>query len=144
MPYLSSDPHSSMPQEQHPSKGLSRPTFKRLLVVDDNEDIHLMLGDRLEAMGYLVERAHHGAEALKILAEIPVVGVLLDLEMPVMDGLTFLRELQHRHDSVPIIVMSAEKNQENFLKALQLGAMDYLRKPIDTRLLTQKCVRLFE
>ena len=70
-----------------------------------------MLGDRLEAMGYVVVRANNGAEALKVLAMIPVVGVFLDLEMPVMDGLTFLSELQQQCIPVPVIVMSAGKDR---------------------------------
>ena len=137
-------PTSPVPQESNPVQGSVSSTFNRLLVVDDNEDIHMMLGDRLEAMGYVVLRANNGAEALKVLSMVSVVGVLLDLEMPVMDGLTFLRELQHQHIPVPIIVMSAGKDRDKFLKAIQLGAMDYLKKPIDTNVLAQKCFRLFE
>ena len=84
------------------------PSFhKRLLVVDDNEDIHMMLGDRLEAMGYGVLKAGNGLEALNVLAVVPVIGMLLDIEMPVMDGLTLLRELQHRHMHVPVILNPA-------------------------------------
>ncbi len=138
------NPPSPVPQENNPVQDYSPPLLKRLLVVDDNEDIHIMLGDRLEAMGYGVVRANNGAEALKILAMVPVAGVFLDLEMPVMDGLTFLRERQRQHIPVPIIVMSAGKDRDKFLEAIQLGAMDYLKKPIDMLLLTQKCVRLFE
>jgi DNA-binding response OmpR family regulator len=118
--------------------------LKRLLVVDDDADIHMMLGDRLQAMGYVVLRANNGAEALIVLAMIPVVGVLLDLEMPVMDGLTFLVELQQQHIPVPVMVMSAGKDREKFLKAIQLGAMDYMEKPLDPMLLAQKCFHLFE
>ena len=66
--------------------------MKRLLVVDDNEDMHLMLGDPLEAMGYGVLKAGNGLEALNVLAGVPVVGVLLDLDMPAMDGLRLLTE----------------------------------------------------
>jgi two-component system chemotaxis response regulator CheB len=87
-------------------------------------------------------KANNGAEALKVLPMFPVVGVLLALEMPVMDGLTFLRERQRQHIPVPIIVMSAGKDRDKFLEAIQLGAMDYLKKPIDTMLLAQKCFRV--
>ena len=55
----------------------------------------MMLGDRLEAMGYGVLRATNGVEALAVLGMIPVDGVLLGIAIPVMDGLTLLRELQH-------------------------------------------------
>lgn len=144
MENASRNPSFSTAQENNPIEDSFSSVRKRLLVVDDNEDIHIMLGDRLEAMGYGVVRANNGAEALKILAMVPVAGVFLDLEMPVMDGLTFLRERQRQHIPVPIIVMSAGKDRDKFLEAIQLGAMDYLKKPIDMLLLTQKCVCLFE
>jgi CheY-like chemotaxis protein len=144
MANVSSDPTSPIPQESNPVQGYGSSTFNRLLVVDDNEDIHMVLGDRLKATGYVVLRANNGAEALEVLAMVSVVGVFLDLERPVMDGLTFLAELQQQHIPVPVIVMSAGKDRDKFLKAIQLGAMDYLKKPIDTLLLAQKCVRLFE
>lgn len=126
-------------------RAVESPSFhKRLLVVDDNEDIHMMLGDRLEAMGYGVLNASNGWEALTVLAAVPVAGVLLDIEMPVMDGLTLLREMQHRRIHAPVIVMSAESDSRKLIQAVELGALDYLKKPIDTLLLAQKCARLFE
>ena len=81
--------------EWNPNCFDGRLPHKRLLVVDDNEDIHMMLGDRLEAMGYGVLRATNGVEALAVLGVMPVDGVLLGIGIPVMDGLTLLRELQH-------------------------------------------------
>lgn len=119
-------------------------TSKPLLVVDDEEDIHLMLEDRLEAMGYEIVTATNGVEALSMLAQCSVRGILLDLEMPVMDGLTLLRELRRLQIQVPVIVMSAEGNPQKFIKAMKLGAMDCLHKPLDAVLFTQKCRQVFE
>ena len=93
MSNVNRNPTSPIPQENNPVQGYAPSTLNRLLVVDDNEDIHMVLRDRLKAMGYVVLRANNGAEALEVLAMVSVVGVLLDLERPVMDGLTFLREL---------------------------------------------------
>ncbi|PJA77825.1 MAG: hypothetical protein CO149_07400 [Nitrospirae bacterium CG_4_9_14_3_um_filter_51_5] len=118
--------------------------MKRLLVVDDNEDMHLMLGDPLEAMGYGVLKAGNGLEALNVLAVVPVVGVLLDLDMPAMDGLRLLTELKHRHMQAPVIVMSAGNDDKTFAKALELGAIDYLHKPLNVLQLAVKCARFFE
>lgn len=119
-------------------------TPKRLLLVDDEEDIHLMLEDRLEAMGYEIVTATNGVEALSLLARCPVGGILLDLEMPVMDGLMLLRELRRQQIQVPVIVMSAADHLQHFMKAMELGARDYLEKPLDAVLFTQKCRRVFE
>ncbi len=103
----------------------------------------MMLGDRLQAMGYGVLRATNGMEALTVLKEVSVDGVLLDIEMPVMDGLMLLSELQEQHIQVRVIVISAGNNPKKFMKAVELGALDYLKKPIDSVLLEQKCERLF-
>lgn len=116
---------------------------KQLLVVDDDEDIQMMLSDRLEAMGYGVLKAGNGLEALNMLTVVSVVGMLLDIEMPVMDGLMLLSKLQHRYRNVPVIVMSAGNNSSKLVQAVELGAMDYLKKPLDIVLLEQKCHRLF-
>lgn len=115
----------------------------RWLVVDDNEDLQMMLADRLRAWGYDVAIAGNGQEALKYLQEISVIGFFLDIEMPVMNGLTLLSELKRRDMQVPVIVMSAGSDPQQFDRAMALGAVDYLRKPIDSELLAQKCVRVF-
>lgn len=79
--------------EWKPNWSDGRLSHKRLPVVDDNGDIHMMLEDRLETMGYGVVRATNGVEALQVLGMIPVDGVLLDFDMPEMDGFTLRREL---------------------------------------------------
>ena len=130
--------------EWNPSCSDIRFPLKQLLVVDDDEDIHMMLGDRLQAMGYGVLKASNGMEALTVLGEVSVDGVLLDIETPVMDGLMLLRELQEQHIQVRVIIMSAGSDPKKFMKSVELGALDYLKKPIDSVLLTHKCARLFE
>ncbi len=141
--HVNSQSTSPRSQGSHPISAEMPFSHKRLLVVDDNEDIHLLMEDRLETRGYGVIRATNGVEALDVLGMIPVDGVLLDIEMPVMDGLMLLRELQEQHIHVPVIVMSAGSDPQKFAQAIELGAMDYLKKPIDTLLLIEKCERLF-
>ena len=143
LPSRSSSLKYSNPRAINPFEGLRRYTRKRILVVDDEEDTRLILRDRLEAMGYSVFTATNGFEALSVLDLIPLDGVLLDIEMPVMDGLKLLEKLPQRHIYVPVIVMSAEENQQKLVKAVEYGAMDYLMKPVDTALLAQKCHSLF-
>jgi CheY-like chemotaxis protein len=101
-----------------------------VLVVDDDLDILDAICDILEGEGYRVARARHGAEALdRIAEELPDV-ILLDLMMPVMDGLTFASTLRQRPlpRRIPIVVISADGNPE---KAAALGAHGYLAKPFD-------------
>ena len=101
-----------------------------VLVVDDDPDILDAICDILEVEGYRVSRARHGVEALaRVDAERPAV-ILLDLMMPVMDGVAFARALRQRpaDAGVPILVISADGNPQ---RASTVGASGYLAKPFD-------------
>ena len=101
-----------------------------VLVVDDDPDILDAICDILEAEGYRVSRARHGVEALEqVDGERPDV-ILLDLMMPVMDGVAFAQALRLRPavSDVPIVVISADGNPQ---RAASVGATGYLAKPFD-------------
>jgi two-component system, chemotaxis family, chemotaxis protein CheY len=101
-----------------------------VLVVDDDPDILDAICDILESEGYRVSRARHGLEALqRVDAERPAI-ILLDLMMPVMDGVTFAQRLRDGTETgrIPIVVISAEGNPQ---KAAAVGAQGYLAKPFD-------------
>ena len=85
---------------------------RRILVVDDDEDILDLVALALEIHGYAVETAAHGQAALERLAEAPADLILLDLNMPVMDGRRFCEEKRRRPelDSIPLALMSAAEN----------------------------------
>ncbi len=108
---------------------------KRILLVEDDWDIRLALRDRLESMGFDVVTEDNGYSALsRIVLEAPqslIHGVLLDLQLPIIDGMTVLRELHDRHPQIPIIVMSATNDAGLFIEAKKLGARSYMRKPFD-------------
>jgi CheY-like chemotaxis protein len=114
-----------------------------LLVVEDEEDISLMLQDRLLFLGFYVTIAGDGAEGIAMLERMAVDGILLDIQMPVMDGLTMLKHVQERYPNIPVIAMSAELNKNKLIQAIELGANDYLLKPIDVDLLSKKCALIF-
>ena len=117
---------------------------KCILVVDDDQDVLLFLGDRLKALGYDVLTAGNGKEGLETLHSQSVDGVLLDLNMPVMGGMTMLEKLGNLSPSPPVIVMSAIGNRSELLEAVLKGALDFLIKPIDQDELASKCLRLFQ
>ncbi len=101
-----------------------------VLVVDDDPDILDAICDILEAEGYRVSRARHGVEALAAIDEERPAVILLDLMMPVMDGVAFARALRERPTdaNVPILVISADGNPA---RAASVGAQGYLAKPFD-------------
>jgi CheY-like chemotaxis protein len=101
-----------------------------VLVVDDDPDILEAICDILEAEGYEVARARHGEEALARVEDRRPAVILLDLMMPVMDGVAFAQALRLRPAvrDVPIVVISADGNPQ---RAASVGASGYLAKPFD-------------
>lgn len=120
---------------------------RRLLIIDNEPHLCESLRDRLEAMGYTVIVAHDGRTGLALMAleakQTPIRGVLLDLQMPVMDGIQVLRELRVQHEQVPVVMMTAEPDRRIREEALSLGAKHYILKPVDATLLTQICEQTF-
>lgn len=120
---------------------------RRLLIIDDNPMICEALKDRLEAMGYTVIVAHDGRTGLALMAleakQTPIGGVLLDLQMPIMDGIQVLGELRTQHAHVPVVMMTAEQDHSFREKALSLGARQYILKPVDAKRLRQICEQNF-
>jgi diguanylate cyclase (GGDEF)-like protein/PAS domain S-box-containing protein len=109
----------------------SRPC--RILIVDDNEMNRDMLARRLERKGYVIRVAECARSLLERIQEEPVDLVLLDVEMPGISGLDALQTLRGCYSPIqlPIIMVTAKDQSEDIIKALNLGANDYLTKPID-------------
>jgi two-component system response regulator AtoC len=102
---------------------------KRILVIDDEENMRHMLSLLLTREGYEVEVAEHGAAALAKLQEDYSDLILCDLKMPVMDGMAFLDACQGRKMDATIIMMSAYGTIDIALDAMKRGAYDYIPKP---------------
>lgn len=99
-----------------------------ILVVDDEPLTVRMLSINLKASGYRVLSAYDGLEALKILDEQPVDLVLLDIIIPGPDGFEICKHI-HDTSGVPVIMVSARGQEKDKVRALTLGAQDYLTKP---------------
>ena len=100
----------------------------RVLVVDDEDQIRRAVGRALTSRGYLVEQAGDGEQALAAATAFDPDLVVLDLNMPVLDGFSVCRELR-RTSPVPILVLSVREDAADKVEALDLGADDYLTKP---------------
>lgn len=104
---------------------------KKIYIIDDSNTNLLLLEDILLEEGYVVEIDDKPARALKKIKENPPDLILLDLLMPIMDGFQFIQQL--RPLSIPIIIISADTNQENIKKAHETGIYDYIVKPIKVK-----------
>jgi two-component system, OmpR family, KDP operon response regulator KdpE len=101
----------------------------RILVVDDEPAIRRFLHTSLSAQGYQVFEAEDGASALASLWRSPVDVLVLDLGMPGMDGFEVIRQLREAGSTLPIVVLSVRADEAGKVKALDMGADDYVTKP---------------
>ncbi len=103
-----------------------------VLVVDDEEQVRTFLGELLGSSGYQVRCASSGPQALEMLSGGSFDVVLLDVMMPEMSGLEVLRRYRASGGSAPVIVLSALSGAEDAMRAMKLGASDYLSKPFSS------------
>ena len=102
-----------------------------ILVVDDDQDIQEVLKDRLESLGYGVLAASNGREALELLEKQSPQMLLLDIEMPLMNGLEVLREIRRRESDIPVVMVTAYGTIERAVQAMREGAYDFITKPFE-------------
>jgi two-component system response regulator AtoC len=116
-----------------PADGTPMDHDTTVLVTDDDDDARTALCAFLSGAGYRALPARGGAEALAALAAGPVDAVLLDLVMPEPDGFEVLRRVRERDPAPPVIVLSALSQAEDVVRAMRLGAADYLPKPFEVQ-----------
>lgn len=116
-----------------------------LLIVDDDASIRDLVRIHLRACGCTVLQAHDGVEALDILARGGIDGVILDINMPRLDGLSVLRALgraRGRAAMPRVLMLTARHAMQDVRLALSLGASDYLTKPFSEQQLLARIERL--
>src|SRR5487761_1254989 len=105
----------------------------RLLVVDDDPDVRESLGRALSLSGYSVATAANGVEAFDSVARSPVDLIVLDVQMPMVNGFDACRRFRERGDATPILVLTARDGIDDRVTGLEAGADDYLVKPFALR-----------
>lgn len=116
---------------------MSENTGASILIIDDEAQIRRFLGISLRAQGYEVMEAENGAKGLETMASRGADAVILDLGLPDMDGHEVLRELR-AWSKVPVIVLSVRANEAEKVRALDLGANDYVTKPFGVQELSAR------
>lgn len=111
----------------------------KALVADDNVLIRNILSDLLLDSGFKVQMAGDGQEALQKIINTDFDLIFLDVHMPLLDGLSILKELRKRGIRREVIVVTSDSQLETAIEAVRLGASDYIHKPIDPREM-QECV----
>jgi two-component system response regulator AtoC len=105
---------------------------KRLLVIDDEENMQHMLSKVLSKTGYSVETASNGHEGLKMIQSTDFDFILCDIKMPNMSGMDFLKAAHDKIRTTTVIMMSAYGTIDTAIEAMKLGAYDYISKPFKT------------
>ena len=103
----------------------------RILVAEDDRAVRESLVRALQLEGYTVAAAKNGAEALEAVRQAEPDVVLLDVSMPMVDGLTVCRVLRAEHNQVPVLMLTARTEPSDRVAGLDAGADDYLAKPYD-------------
>lgn len=101
----------------------------RILIVEDEKDLAAIIKQGLEEEGYVVDVAHDGEEGLYMVESYPVDAVILDIMLPIIDGLTVLNRMRKKGIMTPVILLTARDALIDKIKGLDTGADDYLTKP---------------
>src|SRR5688500_2355371 len=109
------------------------PMSDTILICDDEELIRWSLCEHLEQEGFTTLSAPNGKECVEAVREHAPALVVMDLKMPVMDGLTALRTLRETDPDLPVIMITAHGGVESAIEATRLGAAGYIAKPFDLR-----------
>lgn len=116
----------------------------KLMLVDDEERFLSTTSKLIKKIGYDVETASSGSEALEKLRAKNIHVLILDVKMPGLDGIATLKEIKHRYPLVEVIMLTGHGTVESAVEGLKSGATDYLTKPIDVHELVEKAEDAFK
>ena len=111
---------------------------EKVLLVDDEKEFLEVLAERMAARGIEVSTASSAAEALQLVEEESFDAIIVDLMMPEMDGIETLKRLKIENPDSQVILLTGHATVEKGIEAMKLGAVDFLEKPADLSVLTQK------
>jgi len=104
---------------------------KSILIVDDEEIIRMSLGEGLKDMGYKISTAANGTEAEDKVTKVKPVAVFLDMRLSGENGLDILEKIKKAENETEVIIMTAYGDTQSAVKAIKMGAFDYINKPFD-------------
>jgi DNA-binding NtrC family response regulator len=117
---------------------------KRILVVDDEENARIGLSRLLSNEGFLVDSVANGYEALNYLRQQEVNLIISDINMPEMNGITFLKELNKSFPKSNVIMITAYGGVESYIEAMNLGVFEYINKPVKIEELKSILKKIFK
>ncbi|MBI5846837.1 MAG: sigma-54-dependent Fis family transcriptional regulator [Nitrospirae bacterium] len=116
----------------------------KILVIDDEDIVRLSCSRSLVPEGYELKMAKNGPEGLKILDEETFDLVLTDLKMPNMDGIEVLGTIKEKWPKTDVVIVTGYQTVETAVKAIKLGAFDYIEKPFTPDSLVETVTKVFK
>ena len=113
-------------------------TKEKVLLIDDEEEFLETLSERMEIRGMDVSTAANARNAVSALDSGDYDAIVLDLQMPDMNGIEMLKVIKKNHPDMQVILLSGQATLEAGIEAMKLGAMDFMEKPADIDSLTEK------
>ena len=110
----------------------------KILLVDDEEEFVTTLAERLELRGFRAQAVTNGEGALHMIESDPPQVIILDVMMPGLGGLEVLRRIKAQHPQMHVILLTGHGSTKEGIEGMQLGAFDYLMKPINIEELIKK------
>jgi DNA-binding NtrC family response regulator len=110
----------------------------RVLLVDDEEAFLESMSERMRLRGMDVTTASSAKEALEVIESDAFDAVILDIQLPEMDGMAVLKKIKAKHPEAQIILLTGHASLEKGIEAMKIGASDYLEKPADMEALYKK------
>ncbi len=111
---------------------------EKVLLVDDEKDFLEIMAQRMEARGFEVTTAGSAEQALSIIDKKPFDAIVMDFQMPGMDGMEALKAIKAKGPELQIILLTGYATVEKTVEAMQAGASDFLEKPADIEVLAKK------
>ena len=111
---------------------------EKILLVDDEKDYIEALGERMKNRGMNVSTTTSAKDALKRVEEEPYDAIILDLQMPGMDGIEALKAIKKKNPDMQVILLTGHATVEKGIEAMKLGAMDLIEKPANIEVIAKK------
>jgi len=115
----------------------------KVLLVDDEKDFVETLAERLKLRGFSITVCYDGENAVRTVEDAPVDVVVLDVQMPGLDGIATLREIKQSVPLIEVIMLTGHATVETAINGMKLGAYDYIMKPVENENLVDKISKAY-
>ena len=123
---------------------MNKPPPKSILIAEDEPSVRRLISFKLEKENFLVEEAENGEEAMEKLRSSSYEILILDLMLPMLEGMQILKKMKEEEIDIPVLILSAKSQEKDISRGFELGADDYLTKPFKSQELIIRVKKLVQ